>query len=134
MYGYCSQYVRKQQPAITSYDGTIIDIPQGKIISFYRSVNSYLIYLAVSKNGEAPEFSYPNPADSKADWYFLSQMIDWHNYDSTYEYKTKLPAIKAGKKPYWFWIGMLKENVKPFDKIPGWYLGLGIQVPGGTLK
>ncbi len=116
----CANMFVSSSPQVTAYDGTLLTIPDDMIRGFYSSVELYVIYVAISKIGNAPQYAYPNPADNEADWYLLSTIPDQHIYDSVYEYKIVLPRVDAGKMPYWFWIGMKPAAANLFEKIPNY--------------
>jgi hypothetical protein len=104
------------QLSITRYDGTVIDIPITSLDS-YRTVESYPVYIAVSKTGLPPEFDYPNTADTNATWYLLTTIKDNKNHDPDYEYRQRLPRINTGGKKFYLWVGMKSTDAQLFPGI-----------------
>jgi hypothetical protein len=102
--------------SITKYDGTVIDIPITSLDS-YRTVESYPVYIAVSKTGLTPEYNYPNTADTRATWYLLTTIKDKRNHDPDYEYRQRLPRINTGGKKFYLWVGMKSTDAQLFPGI-----------------
>ncbi len=116
LYAVFDNFFASNPATVKLYNGTIVNIPLEQRTRIANSVKNYVVYIAVSKNNNPPQYNYPNKYDSEADWYFFDYMSDQKIYLIDYKYKWLLPEIKLTEKKIYFWLGI---QLKTANLIPG---------------
>jgi len=110
VYAVFDNFFATSPSTLTLYNGTSITIPIDQRDKVAKSVKNYIVYLAVAKNGNAPQYSYPNADDNQADWYLIDHYPDSNHYDPEYQYKFLLPDLSVIHKKFWLWMGVQLKN------------------------
>jgi hypothetical protein len=98
------------------YDGTAIAIPADQLNVWY-TIEQVAVYIAVSKNGNAPDFDYPNPDDTEADWFRVILTPIRPQKEPDDYVRILLPRLDSGKKPYLLYVFLKSKDAILFPSI-----------------